>query len=154
MDEEGSSIGYPQFSPPGVASSLVAHSLPQPLLSLPVTPPGKRSVPTHDKHSQNSAVSLVEQVPEQGVDTLALRLQHMEALCRDLQREKNVMEDQFGQQRKKFMNLMMQKDEELNGAKRSVEHFSSESQLLRRELQAKEEEVVAGKRKHQFTILF
>ena len=75
-------------------------------------------------------------------ETLALRLQHVENLCQDLQREKNVMEDQFGQQRRKFMNLMVQKDEELSQVKRSVEQLSSELQHCQQQIRDKEEEVI------------
>lgn len=66
----------------------------------------------------------------------------MENLCQDLQREKNVMEDQFGQQRRKFMNLMVQKDEELSRVKRSVEQLSSELQHWQQQIRDKEEEVI------------
>ena len=75
------------------------------------------------------------------LNTLVLRAQHWEMLCRDLQKEKHVMEEQFGQQRKKFMNLMMQKDQELDTVKRSVEQFSGEAVRLNKLLRTKEEEV-------------
>ena len=149
MDDGGASIGYPQFSPPGVASSLVADSLPQPLVSLPALPPENQALLWHGQQSvrlrapSQTAGTLAggQEATHSSFEALSLRLQHMESLCRDLQREKNVMEDQFGQQRKKFMNLMMQKDEELSQVKRSVEQFSLESQQLCREMKAKEEEV-------------
>ena len=51
------------------------------------------------------------------------------------------MEDQFGQQRRKFMNLMVQKDEELSRVKRSVETLSSELQRCQQELRDRDEEV-------------
>lgn len=70
-----------------------------------------------------------------------LRVQYVENLCRDLQKEKNVMEEQFGQQRKKFMKLMVQKDMELSEVKKSVEQFSSEVVQLGQQLRVKEEEV-------------
>ena len=73
--------------------------------------------------------------------TLGLRVQYMETVCADLQKEKKVMEEQFGQQRKKFMNLMVQKDTELSVVKKSVEQFSSEAQRLGQQLRLKEDEV-------------
>jgi chromosome segregation ATPase len=66
----------------------------------------------------------------------------MEALCQDLQREKSAMDEQFGQQRKKFMNIMVQKDTELSDVKKSVEQFSRECQQLRQQLKVKEEEIL------------
>lgn len=74
-------------------------------------------------------------------NTLNLRVQHLEALCRDLQKEKNVMEEQFGVQRKRFMDFMMQKDSELSVVKKSVEKFSSEALRLSQQLRLREEEV-------------
>lgn len=73
--------------------------------------------------------------------TNTARVQQLESLCRDLKKEKNVMEEQFGQQRKKFMNLMVQKDEELNAVQKSVEKFSNEIKQLRQQLKLKDEEV-------------
>ena len=37
-----------------------------------------------------------------------LRIQHMEGLVSRLQKEKRAMDEEFGRQRKKFMNQMMQ----------------------------------------------
>ena len=51
------------------------------------------------------------------------------------------MEDQFGLQRRKFMNLMVEKDEELSQVKRSVEQLSSELQRCQQQLRDREEEV-------------
>lgn len=72
---------------------------------------------------------------------LSSRVQHLETLCSDLQKEKNVMDEQFGQQRKKFMNLMVQKDVELSTVKKSLEKFSNEIKQLRLQLKLKDEEV-------------
>ena len=153
MEETAPSIGYPQFSPPGLASSFLSQSLPEPLLSLPPMPADAQNSFQREQHptqavpifpasgSDGSGSEVVFQPAPNATNTLALRLHHMETLCQDLQREKNVMEDQFGHQRRKFMNLMVQKDEELGRVKRSVEKFSSELQHLRLELKAKEEEV-------------
>jgi hypothetical protein len=156
------SIDYPQFSPPGLASSLVAHSLPEPLLSLPVMPPEQQCASRHEQyvlqHKSQSPAGMAESSSADGVSTgerevvshlphsatsaLELRLQHMEALCQDLQREKSAMDEQFGQQRKKFMNIMVQKDTELSDVKKSVEQFSRECQQLRQQLKVKEEEIL------------
>jgi hypothetical protein len=65
----------------------------------------------------------------------------LEAECSDLQKEKKVMEEQFGVQRKKFINLMIKKDSELSVVKKSVEQFSSEALRLGQQLRLKEEEV-------------
>jgi chromosome segregation ATPase len=51
------------------------------------------------------------------------------------------MEEQFGVQRKKFINLMIKKDSELSVVKKSVEQFSSEALRLGQQLRLKEEEV-------------
>ncbi|CAI8023275.1 Rab GTPase-binding effector protein 1 [Geodia barretti] len=157
-EDGGLSIGYPQFSPPGVASFL-PPSLPEPLLSLPTMPAGHQTqsaLPASQQHMQQHSASInlppvlpsavsgagsrEESAPTQ-VHTLALRLQHLESLCQDLQREKNVMEDQFGLQRRKFMNLMVEKDEELSQMKRSVEQLSSELQRCQQQLRDREEEL-------------
>ena len=74
-------------------------------------------------------------------NSLSLHVQHLEAQCNKLQTEKNVMEEQFGLQRKKFMNLMTQKDSELSVVKMSVEKFSSEALRLSQQLRLREEEV-------------
>lgn len=95
-------------------------------------------------HGQNSLVPQTDipvPIDSQAIGTLSLRLQHLETLCKDLQKEKNVMEDQFGQQRKKFMNLMVQKDAELSAVKKSVERYSSEAQKLSQQLKLREMEV-------------
>lgn len=86
-------------------------------------------------------------------NVLSLRVQQLETLCRDLQKEKNVMDEQFGQQRKKFMNLMVQKDTELGAVKKSVEHFSSEVMQLRYQLKMKDEEVSRMKRDLENTVI-
>jgi hypothetical protein len=74
-------------------------------------------------------------------NSLGVRVQHLEAECSDLQKEKKVMEEQFGVQRKKFINLMIKKDSELSVVKKSVEQFSSEALRLGQQLRLKEEEV-------------
>ena len=51
------------------------------------------------------------------------------------------MEDQFGLQRRKFMNLMVEKDQELSRVKQSVEQLSSELQRCQQQLRDREEEV-------------
>lgn len=43
-----------------------------------------------------------------------LRVQHMESLISRLQKEKRAMDEEFGRQRKKFMNQMMQTECKLN----------------------------------------
>lgn len=144
--EGGASIDYPQFSPPG--ASFPTQSLPEPLLSLPTM--SDSSTLTH-KLRDNSLYDEQSSIPpivaggvneskSVSVDSLTLRLQHMDNLCQDLQREKNVMEDQFGQQRKKFMNLMVQQDEEQSRSKRSIEQLSGELNQLRQQLKVKDEE--------------
>ena len=89
----------------------------------------------------NSGLLTAEHSAEHSADALTLRVQHWESLCRDLQKEKHVMEEQFGQQRRKFMNLMVQKDKELSTVRQSVERVSSEALQLRKELMLKDEEV-------------
>jgi predicted nucleic acid-binding Zn-ribbon protein len=51
------------------------------------------------------------------------------------------MEDQFGLQRRKFMNLMVEKDQELSRVKQSVEQLSSELQRCQQQLRDREEEL-------------
>lgn len=128
------------------------NTLPEPLLSLPVMTSEQNIFP-HGQHSlANSQTTSANNLqmglgitnsaePSSSSDTLGLRVQYWESLCMDLQREKHVMEEQFGQQRRKFMNLMVQKDKELSTVRQSVERFSSEALQLRKELRLKEDEV-------------
>lgn len=74
-------------------------------------------------------------------NVLSVRVQHLETVCRNLQEEKTAMDEEFGQQRKKFINLMVQKDKELSAVKKSVEHLSGEVKQLRCQLKMKDEEV-------------
>lgn len=89
--------------------------------------------------SEHLGYSAVVRASNTGTNTA--RVQQLESLCVDLKKEKNVMEEQFGQQRKKFMNLMVQKDAELTVVKKSVENLSNEIKQLRQQLKLKDEEV-------------
>lgn len=62
----------------------------------------------------------------------------------NLQKEKKAMEEEFGRQRKKFMDRMMQSDAELAVLKTTVEKFSHEVQDLSSQLLHKDEEVRCG----------
>lgn len=62
----------------------------------------------------------------------------------NLQKEKKAMEEEFGRQRKKFMDRMMQSDAELAVLKTTVEKFSREVQDLSSQLLHKDEEVRCG----------
>ena len=72
---------------------------------------------------------------------LVLRMQYLESLCGNLQREKRAMEEEFGRQRKKFMNNMIEKEGELNLAKQSEEKLSMEVRELSTQLLARDEEL-------------
>ena len=61
------------------------------------------------------------------------------------------MEDQFGQQRKKFMNLMIQKDTELSTVRKSVEQYSIQARQLSQQLMLQEEEVRVVYIYHRFS---
>ena len=72
---------------------------------------------------------------------LALRMQYLESLCGNLQREKKAMEEEFGRQRKKFMNNMIEKEGELNLTKQSEDKLSMEVRELSTQLLARDEEL-------------
>ena len=72
---------------------------------------------------------------------LALRMQYLESLCGNLQREKKAMEEEFGRQRKKFMNNMIESEGELNLSKQTVEKLSMEMRELSTQLLARDEEL-------------
>lgn len=72
---------------------------------------------------------------------VALRLQYLEQLCVSLQKEKRSLEEDFGRQRKKFMNHMVQKDAELALTQQTLEKFSVEVQELSTQLLNRDEEV-------------
>lgn len=149
MDSSGQ--GVPLFPPP--PTNTPHSSLPDPLISLPnyvpvssshgqvvhqppdhSPSPGPSSTPQQPVHSASGAV---------GGDpsNLGLRIQYLERLCVNLQKEKKAMEEEFGRQRKKFMDRMMQSDAELAVLKTTVEKFSCEVQDLSSQLLHKDEEV-------------
>lgn len=68
-------------------------------------------------------------------------MQYLESLCGNLQREKKAMEEEFGRQRKKFMNNMIESEGELNLSKQSVEKLSMEVRELSTQLLARDEEL-------------
>lgn len=70
-----------------------------------------------------------------------LRVQYLESVCGSLQREKKGMEEEFGRQRKKFMNNMIQMEAELNLQKQTVEKFSNEVRELSTQLLTRDEEL-------------
>ena len=74
-------------------------------------------------------------------ENLALRVQYLESVCGSLQREKKGMEEEFGRQRKKFMNNMIQMEAELNLQKQTVEKFSNEVRELSTQLLTRDEEL-------------
>ena len=74
-------------------------------------------------------------------ENLVLRMQYLESLCGSLHREKKAMEDEFGRQRKKFMNNMIEKEAELNMARQSEEKLLMEVRELSTQLLARDEEV-------------
>ena len=74
-------------------------------------------------------------------ENLVLRMQYLESLCGSLHREKKAMEDEFGRQRKKFMNNMIEKEAELNMARQREEKLSMEVRELSTQLLARDEEL-------------
>lgn len=74
-------------------------------------------------------------------NTMALRVKHLEELCGKLSREKSEIEEDFGRQRKSFMNQMAHCDGELSRYKHSMDKYSMEVQDLSRVLLRKEEEL-------------
>lgn len=73
--------------------------------------------------------------------TLTLRMEHLEDLCGKLTREKNEMKEEFGRQRKSFMNQMAQCDGKLSQYKHTAEKYSKEVQELSKVLLKKDEEL-------------
>lgn len=75
------------------------------------------------------------------VATLTIRVKHLESLCGKLTREKTDMEEDFGRQRKSFMNQMAHSDAQLTLCKQRVEKYSKEVQELSMQLLTKDEEL-------------
>ena len=148
MDSSGQ--GVPFFSQP--PSNTPHSSLPDPLISLPnyVPMPSSHGQLAHQPSSHSPSPGSVPQQPAHSVpgavgggdqSDLGLRIQYLERLCVNLQKEKKAMEEEFGRQRKKFMDRMMQSDAELAVLKTTVEKFSCEVQDLSSQLLHKDEEV-------------
>ena len=72
---------------------------------------------------------------------LPLRVQYLESLCVTLQKEKRGMEEEFGRQRKKFMNHMMEMEAEATLTKKTMEKLSNEIRELSTQLLNRDEEV-------------
>lgn len=73
--------------------------------------------------------------------TLALRVRHLENLCGKLSREKSDMEEDFGRQRKSFMNQMANCDMQVSQYKHKVEKYSREVQELSKVVLTRDEEL-------------
>ena len=74
-------------------------------------------------------------------DTTALRVKHLEDLCGKLSREKVEMKEDFGRQRKSFMNQMAFCDSQLSLTKKTVDKYSKELQELSKEVLTRDEEL-------------
>lgn len=73
--------------------------------------------------------------------TSATRVKHLEALCGKLTREKADLAEEFGRQRKSFMNQMAHSDAQLTLCKQRVEKYSKEVQELSKQVMTKDEEL-------------
>lgn len=73
--------------------------------------------------------------------TLALRVQHLEQLCGKMKRERSEMEEEFGRQRKSFMNQMARSDAQLSLGKHNADKYSKEVQELSKQVLFKDEEL-------------
>lgn len=74
-------------------------------------------------------------------DTTALRVKHLEDLCGKLSREKMELKEDFGRQRKSFMNQMAFCDSQLSLCKQTVDRYSKEVQELSKEVLIRDEEL-------------
>lgn len=143
------------------------HVLPDPLISLPglaTQHTGKETVPIGQVHRPSTSTAgpglnafssephsslrpnLASDTPSlldggSSAASQSLRSHYLEKLCADLQKEKKAMEEEFGRQRKKFMNRMMQADTELTLVKKNMEQASSEVAELSKQLRQKNDEV-------------
>ena len=72
---------------------------------------------------------------------LPLRVQYLESLCVTLQKEKRGMEEEFGRQRKKFMNHMVEMEAEATLTKKTMEKLSNEVRELSTQLLNRDEEI-------------
>lgn len=85
--------------------------------------------------------SLAAASPGGSSNTLALRMRHLEELCGKLSREKSEMAEEFGRQRKSFMNQMAHCEGELSLYKHTAEKYTKEVQELSEVVLNKDEEL-------------
>ena len=78
---------------------------------------------------------------QESVDTLKVRVKYFEKLCSKLSQEKNDMEEEFGRQRKSFMNQMGQTDAELSRYRHTIDKYAKEVQELSKQVLARDEEL-------------
>ncbi len=74
-------------------------------------------------------------------DTLTLRMQHLEQLCGKLQKEKSETQEDFGKQRKKFMEKLVEVESERTLLANTIERYNTEIREISTQLMAKDEEV-------------
>lgn len=74
-------------------------------------------------------------------DSMALRIKYLEQLCGKLVREKNEMEEDFGRQRKSFMNQMAHSDAQLSLCRQKIDKSDGEIRELSKELLSKDEQL-------------
>ncbi|XP_064392393.1 rab GTPase-binding effector protein 1-like [Halichondria panicea] len=96
-------------------------------------------------HNQHSALHSVYNPPTQGVrmstDPLKLKVQHLEQLCGKLQKEKSETQEEFGKQRKKFMDKLVEVESERTLLANTIERYNTEIREISTQLMAKDEEV-------------
>lgn len=121
----------------------------------PVHPASRPSTrpSTSPSHAQSLNLSLADAAVHQGSSpqqslpvggaavNLPLRVQYLESLCVTLQKEKRGMEEEFGRQRKKFMNHMVEVEAEATLTKKTLEKLSNEVRELSTQLLIRDEEV-------------
>ncbi len=74
-------------------------------------------------------------------DPLKLKVQHLEQLCGKLQKEKSETQEDFGKQRKKFMDKLVEVESERTLLANTIERYNTEIREISTQLMAKDEEV-------------
>ena len=153
------SLHQPPLSSSGASMSDSGVSIPISGVSNPIsgtstrtpnivgTPPmASRSIPIGSSTAvgSNALASGTTTLPggtPPNADNTLLRLHYLEQLCGTLTKEKKTIENNFGRQRKKFMNHILQSDATIAKANSNNESLSNEVRELSTQLLLKDEEV-------------
>ena len=101
--------------------------------------------PMADPVQQHSALHSMFNPQSRGVsgssDPQTLRIHYLEQLCSKLQREKTELQEDFGKQRKKFMDKMLEMESERTLLANTIERYGKEIREISTQLLSKDEEL-------------